>query len=774
MRLRRLALLLILTFMAAGLLPQAAAAATDPAATAELIRAALFTAQAEQKADPARAAGALAEARSLYTNALAPRLAIDAPESHAGIMAGLAAAEGALSAGDPLALADARAQVWTGLLGGSLRIVEQALPAGDSEGARTWLRLREFRAPTRLSRPRTDATAAVERFHAGALSADETLVTVSADLLDTYQERLRLSLQQLQQADEKGLPTRQAEHASLAAGYFAILAPAYKTQRGPSALADAQAAFGALRTAARSGQSVASLLPAAEEALHGFRAAPLSPEEQRRRAGQLRRFLGLVPVEYERGVSGGQVTKDFEIHEAITFRDGAEAAFADLQTLLEQRDAAATNQVAARLADLQRHLADAVSGKAVVSPAAVQQVVREIDGLLSEVMPAEWLKHDAAGDFDAVAQLLDQMERAAAAGQYDLAESARLEAYAMMETGPEPRLVAFAPQYIPPIESLFWHGSNGQEGLARLIAERAPLAQISATRDRLDTELAAAQAALSGGTSPVAVTTNSGLIVFREGLEAVLILASLMAGFQRTELRRMRRPLWWGSGASLLATALTWVLARGVLVSLARYGEKLEAVVSVIAVAVLLLITNWFFHKSYWTDWLASFHAKKKGIVANEVGQWIGLATLGFTSVYREGFETVLFLQALVLEAGNGPVLGGVALGMAGVLLVGVLLFSLQVKLPYKKMLIVTGIFIGSVLLTMVGKLVHSFQVVGWLPTHPLRSLDLPYWSGAWFGVYATWEGLALQMAACAFVIGSYVLAEWMQRRDGAAGARPA
>ncbi|MDF2627785.1 MAG: iron permease [Symbiobacteriaceae bacterium] len=775
---RRVWIALLVVAVAAGLLPVGVRAGADPAVVAEQVRTALLRAQVELEAgtpDPAAAAAALEEARRAYEAGLAESLAAGAPAADAGVRAGLAAAgeavAGAGGAGAGAALAGARAQVWTGLLDGAYQLASAAIERGNGEAARTWLRLREFRAPTRFSRPSADATRAVERFAAGQVDGPTALVSLRADLLDTYQERLRLSLLELQVAQEKGFTARAAEHGALAAGYFAMLAPAYAEQRGADALRAAEAALGALRTAALAGRPTGAELEKVEEALHGFRAAPLSPEEQARRAGQFRRFLGLVPVEYARGVSGGKVTKEFEIHEAITFQEGAEAAFADLQTLLEQRDATATNGAAAKLSALGHHLHDAAAGKAVASPTVIEALVKEIDGLITPAMPEAWTKRSTAGDFDAVDQLLDQMERAVAAGQYELAESARLEAYAVLETGPEPRLVAFAPQFIPSIENLFWHGSAGAEGLARLIQQKAPLADVKSARAQLDTQLAAASDALAGGDSPVAVGTNAGLIVFREGLEAVLILASLMAGFQRAELRRLRRPLWWGAGASLIATVLTWLLARGVLASLARYGEKLEAIVSVIAVGVLLLITNWFFHKSYWTDWLASFHAKKKGLVSGEVGQWIGLATLGFTSIYREGFETVLFLQALVLDVGNGPVLGGVALGMVGVVLIGFLLFRLQVKLPYKKMLIVTGIFIGSVLLTMVGKLVHSFQVVGWLPTHPIRSVSLPYWFGDWFGIFATVEGIILQIVCGVFVIGSYYLAEWMQHREAAAGA---
>jgi high-affinity iron transporter len=193
-------------------------------------------------------------------------------------------------------------------------------------------------------------------------------------------------------------------------------------------------------------------------------------------------------------------------------------------------------------------------------------------------------------------------------------------------------------------------------------------------------------------------------------------------------------------------------------------GERLEAIVSLIAIGVLLLITNWFFHKVYWTGWMANFHARKRqlvgGVVAISIGQTIGLMTLGFTSIYREGFETVLFLQSLVLEAGASVVLQGIALGLLGTAVVGVITFALQVRLPYKKMLVVTGVMIGVVLLTMVGHTVHVMQSVGWLPITPLTGVFLPYWMGQWFGLFATLQGIGLQIAAATFVIGSYFLAE--------------
>jgi high-affinity iron transporter len=281
----------------------------------------------------------------------------------------------------------------------------------------------------------------------------------------------------------------------------------------------------------------------------------------------------------------------------------------------------------------------------------------------------------------------------------------------------------------------------------------------------------------AGPTSAVAVITNTAIIVFREGLEATLILAALTAGLVGAR-RRLRRPLFLGAVVALFASVGTFLLAESLLSSLLRYGEKLEAVVSYVAIAVLLLILNWFFHRVYWSGHLAELHGRKKRIL-NGAGlsvagaQLVGLAMLGFSSVYREGFETVLFLQALSLEAGAGNVAEGVLLGAVGVAIVGVLTIALQRKLPHRKMLVLTGLLILGVLVVMVGKTVQVSQVVGWIPVHPIPGLQLPFWTGLWLGIFPTWEGLGAQAAAILFVIGSYVVVESVRSRKRRAVVAP-
>ena len=137
-----------------------------------------------------------------------------------------------------------------------------------------------------------------------------------------------------------------------------------------------------------------------------------------------------------------------------------------------------------------------------------------------------------------------------------------------------------------------------------------------------------------------------------------------------------------------------------------------------------------------------------------------GLGLLGFSSLYREGFEVVLFLQSYRLKLGGTPVLYGVSLGLALTTIVGVLTFVAHRRLPYRRMLVFTGVMLGLVLLVMVGEQAQEMQLARWLPTTPMPPLQhvIPDWMGLWFAVFPTVETLAAVMAA-AIVVGSFFLA---------------
>jgi high-affinity iron transporter len=709
----------------------------------------------------------MARARERYGGELAAGIRRADARADADARRALAAAGRAARAGDDTRLAAARGSLRAALFRGAFAATLDAVDRGDAATARDWLLLREFRTATRFTRPGADATVALARLQAGKLRAGAARAAVAKDLLDAYQARLRELLDDAGRGEERDLPVRRAEAAAQAEGYFAILAARYAQDRGAGAAARARAAFARMRGAALSGgEPFVAARAQAAGALDGFTAAPFTPQEAARRAQQLLRFLALVPVEYARGVHDGKVTLDFEVQEAVAFRTGAQSAFADLRDQLAKRDRARTDAAASGLQRLGAAVDEATKRPDDVASADdVKALTSATEDDLRAAMPEAWEAPTDESDYDLIAITLDRMEAAAGAGQFRQAEQARLEAYAFFEFGPERRLKAFDPGLALDVEGLVWFGSHGTPGLAKLIDRRAPRREIHETRLALDDGLADAAATLGDSASRATVVTNSAIIVFREGLEAVLILAAITASFVGVR-RRLRRPVLVGAGLGLLASVLTWVLAQTLLHSLERYGEKLEAVVGLIAIGVLLLITNWFFHRVYWSDWIGKFHRQRRKLETASFAsaQVIGLCVLGLTSVYREGFETVLFLQSLELSAGTVTVLEGAGLGLAMTLAVAVATFALQRKLPYKRMLVVTGVMIGFVLVVMVGQTARTMQGTGWIPITPI-DVDPPYWLGLWFGVYPTWETIGAQVAAMAFVIGSYALAQEVRVR---------
>jgi high-affinity iron transporter len=119
----------------------------------------------------------------------------------------------------------------------------------------------------------------------------------------------------------------------------------------------------------------------------------------------------------------------------------------------------------------------------------------------------------------------------------------------------------------------------------------------------------------------------------------------------------------------------------------------------------------------------------------------------------------VLFLQNLRIRAGSTTVLEGVGVGLALTLAVGVATFGLQHRLPYRRMLVATGVLLGFVLLVMVGESVQELQLAGWLPAHSV-GVAFPGWTGLWLALFPTVEGIAGQALAALLVIGSYAVAE--------------
>jgi high-affinity iron transporter len=276
-------------------------------------------------------------------------------------------------------------------------------------------------------------------------------------------------------------------------------------------------------------------------------------------------------------------------------------------------------------------------------------------------------------------------------------------------------------------------------------------------------------------TSSAVASMDIGVLVFREGLECILVLAAITASMTGSD-QAHRRPVAIGAAMAFVATLVTWFIAVEIVRQLTESvpALDLQAAIGLVAVIVLLVIMNWFFHKTYWGGWIRAHNRRRKALFASSSGEnsrlVCGLILLGFTSLYREGFEVVLFLQSYNLRLGASVVLKGALLGLLLSGMVAVLTFVLQQHLPYRKMLITTGILLGVVLEVMVGEQAQEMQLAHWISRTDISWLAnvVPAWMGMWFAVFPTYETLVAQLLAAILVVGSYYAASQMRH-----GVRP-
>lgn len=457
---------------------------------------------------------------------------------------------------------------------------------------------------------------------------------------------------------------------------------------------------------------------------------------------------------------------------------GTQRRVLELRPQLAARNAAATDRAVRALAELRAMLAPTEQRFQPWPPAfEVNALSARAQSLLGEILTPPRTPQRPYRTIDSA---LAQAQNDALAGREGDASFAVLRAYALYGSGLGQRLQDQEPALDSQITADLLIGSTRHPSLAELIAQGAGAHRIASAEAAVSADMnLTAQVLREVQISHTTIVVNAAIIVFREGLEIVLILATLTASLVGAK-RYLRRPILLGALAGLLASVLTWLVAQVLLNMFGNGGLELQAVTGLVAVALMLLITNWFFHRIYWSQWIARFNRKRKSLQRRgEVrgflsGQVLGMFLLGLSSVYRDGLETVLFLQVLKGSAGTATTALGAGIGLGGTLIVAAATFALQRRLPFKRMLMLTGVLITLVLVVMVGTTVQNMQGVGWLPITP-TSFSVPINLSTWMGIYPTWEGIVAQIASPLFVLGSYFAAREIrvkrpQRRARAEG----
>ena len=247
----------------------------------------------------------------------------------------------------------------------------------------------------------------------------------------------------------------------------------------------------------------------------------------------------------------------------------------------------------------------------------------------------------------------------------------------------------------------------------------APVERVDAAFASLYEDLTLADQRLSGGASFWFGAVNAFAIVFREGLEAVLLVGAMLAYLGRMGSgRRHQRQVYAGVAAGVVASFATWVVAATLVPVSGASRELVEGVTALIAVAVLLYVSHWMFQKTYIHDWKAYLEDHLGRAVTR--GSALAMAGLAFAAVYREGFETVLFYQALMFDAGAAAVLAGFTPGILVIAGIGYGIVRLGLRLPLKRVFAVTGSVLLYLAFVFIGKGLYNLQEAGVFAPRPL------------------------------------------------------
>ena len=266
---------------------------------------------------------------------------------------------------------------------------------------------------------------------------------------------------------------------------------------------------------------------------------------------------------------------------------------------------------------------------------------------------------------------------------------------------------------------------------------------------------------------------SSFVIIFREGLEVVLLLAALLGFLASTDAgARYRRPLVLGVGAAVLASVATFVVL-GVLLSIAPIGrELLEAATTALAVVLLFVISFWLLSRLEHRRWMEFLRSRVWGAMAT--GSAFAVAAVGFTAVYREGFETVLFYQALLFFTTGVVewVVAGFAAGLVALGVCGYAILVLRRRLPVRAFMIGAVSLIMLMSVAFLGNVINQLQNLAYLPHTSLRGdiPRLPVFITQLTGIHPTVETIAAQGSLLAvYAIGLGVLIATSRRARRAA-----
>ena len=290
---------------------------------------------------------------------------------------------------------------------------------------------------------------------------------------------------------------------------------------------------------------------------------------------------------------------------------------------------------------------------------------------------------------------------------YSSARTAYLDSYEYVEIP----LRSIAPDFTLEVE---WQFAT----LRNLINENAPVQEIDSVIIDINRSLDESERLVSGtGTiAPMIAFISSFAIIFREGLESVLILGAIITYLEASRNTKFKPYVNYGIVLAIGATAVTWFIASYIIEISGADREFIEAIAALSATGVLFYVSFWILNKIEHKRWMEFIKAKV--FQASTTGGVAVFVLLAFFTVYREGFETVLFYQAMFGFAKymETYVALGFVLGMATLLVIYWLFRKLGKRLPLRVLFGLT-MGIGAYLsIAFLGNAIREFQILDLLP----------------------------------------------------------
>jgi high-affinity iron transporter len=221
----------------------------------------------------------------------------------------------------------------------------------------------------------------------------------------------------------------------------------------------------------------------------------------------------------------------------------------------------------------------------------------------------------------------------------------------------------------------------------------------------------------TGVIAPTLAFSTSFSIIFREGLESALIIGAIITYLEASRNAQYKKHVYLGILIAIIATIVTWFIARFIIDITGASKELIEAIAAISAVAVLFWVSFWILNKVETKKWIE--FVKAKVWQATTTGSVMVFAMLSFFTVYREGFETVLFYQAMFSFAENMEifVLLGLVLGLTVIISIVFMIRKLGKKLPLRVLFGLTMAIGAYMSIAFIGNAVREFQEVDYIPT---------------------------------------------------------